>query len=110
MLNAIKHRGRAKLRTAQNSPRPLFLDRIFSEQPSDAQTFKRRAEADQAKTFTAGAKFGCSNRTNARGAGASPDAALNPAGEIPTNIPHRIAELFVVLHDRSGRVLRLFRE
>ena len=61
MLNAIKHRGGVKLRTAQNSPRLLFLDRIFSEQPSDAQTFTRLAGADEAKPFTAGAKFGCSN-------------------------------------------------
>jgi len=36
--------------------RLLFLDRIFSEQPSDAQTFTRLAEADEAKPFTAGAK------------------------------------------------------
>ena len=49
MLNAIKHRGGVKLRTAQNSPWLLFLDRIFSEQPSDAQTFTRLAEADEAK-------------------------------------------------------------
>jgi len=36
--------------------RLLFLDQIFSEQPSDAQTFTRLAEADEAKPFTAGAK------------------------------------------------------
>ena len=60
MLNTIKHRGCAKLRTAQYSL-ACFFYQIFGEQPSDAQTFTRLAEADEAKPFTAGAKFGCSN-------------------------------------------------
>ena len=34
---------------------------------------------------------------------------LNPAGEISANISHRIAELFIMLHDPFGGVLRLFR-